>query len=224
MLALSGCPGEIDPGPFYAAREGGVVPDGGPVSVCPPSIRDVQRDLIAPRCATSGCHTAMAPQSGLDLESPGIVARTLDRQAGAGSCMGRTLLTINGQTVGGLLLGKLASPPACGSRMPIGRNVMFMSEQETQCFSEFLLRESQMLTVDAGMDASAPDAGMMDVPNVDVPNVDVPTVMDVPNPPRDVPNAPRDVPNAPRDVPTVMDVPNRDVPSPMDVPNRDVPG
>ena len=210
---LCGCPGEIDPGPFYAARDGAIPSDGPAMSVCPPGIVNAQRDLLVPRCATAGCHNATDRQTGLDLESPGIVSRMLNQPAAAGPCAGRTLLTITNQGVQGVLLGKLPTPAVCGTRMPLGRMPMFLTPQETDCLTEFLLRESRLLPADGGLDAGTIDAAFVDVPN----GMDAPNVMDVPN--RDVPNAPRDVPN--RDVPNVMDVPNapRDVPNAMDVPS-----
>jgi hypothetical protein len=89
---------------------------------------DVERELLAPRCATSGCHhSAPNPAGNLDMASPGLAARLA---AGTSSCEGRPL-TAN-------MLDKVQPAPTCGSPMPLGGTPL--SPQELDCLELYLQR------------------------------------------------------------------------------------
>lgn len=163
VTALAGCPGSIDEEMFRASREGGTPRDTGAAGACPPTVTDVQRDLIMARCATAGCHTTMDRLGGLDLESPGLGARLIDvRASSMGACSGRTLVTISGATVDGVFFGKLGDTATCGTRMPPGGSRL--TAQEIECLKEYM-RTLASTPSDGGsaMDAAAPrDSGTMD--------------------------------------------------------------
>jgi hypothetical protein len=76
----------------------------------------VEADLLHPRCATSGCHTAGAPAGGLDLASPNVLARLTNKPAVGGGGM----LIVHDDPATSVIVKKLASPPPFGSRMPVG--------------------------------------------------------------------------------------------------------
>ncbi len=90
---------------------------------------DVERELLAPRCATAGCHSAANPAGNLDMASPGLADRL---SAGTSSCEGRPL-TVN-------MLDKVQPEPTCGSSMPLGGSPL--SPQELDCLELYLQRIS----------------------------------------------------------------------------------
>ncbi|HEX8699614.1 MAG TPA: hypothetical protein VF815_12300 [Myxococcaceae bacterium] len=107
---LGACPGSLeDPERFTACR------------------MDVERELLAPRCATSGCHSAETPAANLDLASPGLAARLASATS---TCEGRPL-TLNMQD-------KVQPSPTCGSPMPLGGTPL--NAQEMECLALYLQR------------------------------------------------------------------------------------
>jgi hypothetical protein len=105
---LSACPGHLeDPERFVACT------------------MDVERELLAPRCATAGCHSATSPAANLDLASPGLAARL---SSATSTCEGRPL-TAN-------MLDKVQPTPTCGSPMPLGGSPL--SPQEQDCLELYL--------------------------------------------------------------------------------------
>ncbi|HMF40336.1 MAG TPA: hypothetical protein VKQ32_06570 [Polyangia bacterium] len=71
----------------------------------------------------NGCHGAVLHESGLDLVSPGVIARLLDKAPDPTtsiSCMGSTMpyLIPNSNPASGLLIDKLKSSPSCGVAQP----------------------------------------------------------------------------------------------------------
>jgi hypothetical protein len=71
----------------------------------------------------AGCHGATNHESGLDLVSPGVIARLLDKAPDpvtSVSCMGikTPYLISNSNPAKGLLIDKLISTPSCGSPQP----------------------------------------------------------------------------------------------------------
>ncbi len=109
---LGACPGHLeDPERFVACR------------------MDVERELLAPRCATAGCHAAPNPAANLDLASPGVAARL---SSGTSSCQARPLTAI--------MLDKVQPTPTCGSSMPLGGTPL--SSQELDCLELYLQRIS----------------------------------------------------------------------------------
>jgi len=96
---FTACPGALeDPAAFTAT--------------CP----DVPSQILALRCAGSGCHGADAPAAGLDLVSPGVGARLYGRPAAGGP----GLLIDPGNPDGSVLIRKLTSTPPFGAQQPPG--------------------------------------------------------------------------------------------------------
>ncbi len=123
VVALTGCPGRLErPERFglLSADGGGMPPaDGGTAAPTGP-------EILAMRCAGSGCHGATSPAIGLDLESPGLAERVVGAPAVA--CMGQTLVVAVGAD-GSVLVDKIANEtPACGTRMPLLRDALPASE------------------------------------------------------------------------------------------------
>jgi hypothetical protein len=114
-LAMGGgCAGELDrPERFY---------DGG---ACDPEA------VLRQRCATSGCHAATNPESGLDLASRGVGARLRNR-AGSG-CAG--MLIDVAAPEASLLLDKISDRPSCGYQMPPGQP---LGETERACLTAWV--------------------------------------------------------------------------------------
>ena len=87
---------------------------GAPATGCPEAC-----DILQMRCATTGCHTGAQPQSGLNLNPDGVVARLSGMPATTMACSGDTLLDPDNPE-DSVLYGKLLDPPSCGIRMPLG--------------------------------------------------------------------------------------------------------
>jgi hypothetical protein len=100
-------------------------PDAGPTNC---NLEQVQALFTAQRCTNSGCHDAAAAGAGLDLASPGVAARLLDKNPTAGQgaipsqCtnIGKPYLKSGTNPATGLLLDKISRTPGCGSPMPFG--------------------------------------------------------------------------------------------------------
>jgi hypothetical protein len=72
LLLLCACPGTLD----------------DPQSYLDPACPDVERDLLAVRCAGPQCHASVPqPAAGLDLHSPGVAARLMNRRARCGGLL-----------------------------------------------------------------------------------------------------------------------------------------
>jgi hypothetical protein len=109
-LLLSACPGHLEDPERFA--------------IC---TIDVERELFAPRCATSGCHTATNPAGNLDLVSPGVAARL---SSGTSSCEDRPIAAN--------MLDKVKPTPTCGAPMPLGGTPL--NTQEQDCLEVYLQR------------------------------------------------------------------------------------
>lgn len=134
--SLTACPGRLErPERFGLGGSGDAGsspgPDGG--SVAPgtdagPSGPSAA-EILAMRCAGSGCHGALSPALGLDLESPGLRDRMVD--VAAVGCSGQTLV-VAGDPASSYLFTKMSSDtPACGSRMPLLRDALPADELAT---------------------------------------------------------------------------------------------
>ncbi len=88
---------------------------------------DVERELFAPRCATSGCHTATNPAGNLDLVSPSVAARI---SSATSSCEDRPMAAN--------MLDKVKPAPTCGAPMPLGGTPL--NAQEQDCLEVYLQR------------------------------------------------------------------------------------
>jgi hypothetical protein len=123
-LALYGCPGSIDPGLSGTGGSGNSGGGGGTSSVCDAPTMVLQSTDMMKGCGNdAACHGATLKESGLDLVSPGVVARLLGKMPDPTtslSCMSSTMqyLIPNTNPAQGLMIDKLNSSPSCGSPMP----------------------------------------------------------------------------------------------------------
>ncbi|MEZ4408227.1 MAG: putative metal-binding motif-containing protein [Polyangiales bacterium] len=123
-----------------------VDPDTVDASACPPGV-DVEAELLRPRCATVGCHSARSNTASLDLETVGVAARLSGRVAS--TCPDRVLV-VPGDPSASFVVQKLGPSPACGRRMPDGAQPL--SVDEVACVRAWVLAL-------APRDAGAPDGG-----------------------------------------------------------------
>jgi hypothetical protein len=124
-IFLTACPGRLsNPDRFT---------DATLAFSCDPSI-DVVRDIVAPRCANAGCHTASAPAGGVDLETPGAALR----MSGVRSSFCPQELLLDPQNpFGGYFFDKITlAKPECGSQMPLSGTKL--SEAEVNCLHLWL--------------------------------------------------------------------------------------
>jgi hypothetical protein len=103
--STAGCPGTIDDKDRFLVGGGG---QGG-------GCGDVPTQLLASRCATSGCHDADSPAASLDLTAD---AELTGRLVGIeGQCGG--LLVDRDDPGASLMFTKCLPTNACASRMPL---------------------------------------------------------------------------------------------------------
>jgi hypothetical protein len=104
---LAGCPGSLEDPELFLGDAG-----------CP----DIPSTLLVPTCGITGCHGAKSPQAGLDLASPGVEDRLVDRTASTGCADGIYVPKVN--PTSGVFYQKLTDSPPCGSRMPFTGNAL----------------------------------------------------------------------------------------------------
>jgi hypothetical protein len=126
---LAGCPGQLDDkasflayAESHAGASGSSMNEAGandgtagtaPAGAC----GDVTTRIFVPTCGGTGCHSAKAPQQGLDLESAGVAARVV----GISGKMCPVILADPANPAGSLMYQKLAVKPPCGAQMPLAR-------------------------------------------------------------------------------------------------------
>jgi hypothetical protein len=133
LLGLAGCPASLeDPGRFdvgVTAGAGGGSAGGGMTDPALAVDTTCLYAVFTKSCATVGCHKAITPQGGLDLESPGANARLIniaathkDATMPAACATGDKLVDPAMSAKSWLLLKvtKSADDTNCGYTMPIG--------------------------------------------------------------------------------------------------------
>ncbi len=120
----TGAPSSVTDGGGGGSREDARAPAAGDGAV---GCADVPRDVLAARCATSGCHSAADKSQGLDLESPNVAARLVGVAAGAGP----GLLIDPSAPSRSVVYTKLSASPPYGARMPFARTVL--DDETTAC-------------------------------------------------------------------------------------------
>jgi hypothetical protein len=134
LSLLSGCPGKLsDKQEFldYAAAHPntGVAGDdpaaAGAASVDP--CGDVVTRVLVPSCGGTGCHSATAPQQGLDLVSPDVTSRVV----GVSAKVCGSILVDPQNPEASLMYQKLLPLPKCGAQMPLARPPL--SSSDTAC-------------------------------------------------------------------------------------------
>ncbi|HVY26672.1 MAG TPA: hypothetical protein VHB79_08965 [Polyangiaceae bacterium] len=78
---------------------------------------DVAARIFLPSCGGTGCHSANAPQQGLDLVSPDVASRVVGKPAK--QCLQTLADPQNPEQ--SLLYQKLLTKPQCGAQMPLAR-------------------------------------------------------------------------------------------------------
>ena len=127
-LALTGCAGALDH-PERFANLGGPdaavtpSPDGG----CDPVVQ-----MFPLSCSTSACHSAQSQQANLDLESAGLPARLVGKQAHGGP----GLLIDAANPAQSVMLLKVTDPPPFQFQMPLGAPPL--SPEETACLQAWI--------------------------------------------------------------------------------------
>ena len=130
-LSATGCPGDLDP----SLRPGGT----GMAGTTGNSACDAPGMVLSnARCAGAGCHSSTQPQ-GVDLMSPGLVARLLNVKSATSTCMpgGMAYLTPGSNPASGLLIDKLQAVPLCGLTMPFGGIGGPLTAQELACVNDW---------------------------------------------------------------------------------------
>jgi hypothetical protein len=130
LCLLAGCPGELankaefeayaaahgDAGAPAMTNEAGTssgIAGSAPSGAC----GDVVARILVPSCGGTGCHSALAPQQGLDLVSPGVAERVVG--ATGKQCL--QLLVDPQNPEQSLMYQKLLPKPMCGAQMPLAR-------------------------------------------------------------------------------------------------------
>ena len=127
-LALLGCAGSLDhPERFtnLATPDAGTVnpSDGG----CDPVV-----DIFPLGCSTSACHSAQSQQGNLDLESPGLPTRLVNKQAHGGP----GLLIDSTNPAQSVMLLKVTDTPPFQFQMPLGAPPL--SAEEVACLQAWV--------------------------------------------------------------------------------------
>lgn len=127
-ILAAGCPGRISSPERFT--------DATLAFSCETSM-NVQEDIVRPRCANAGCHSAAAPAGELDLASPGVALRMYGQQA---SACGDEVLLDPKNPFGGYFFDKLTeTKPRCGARMPLSEDPL--SAEEIACVHRWLAEE-----------------------------------------------------------------------------------
>ena len=143
LLALSGCPGMLDPDVLEMATgaggntgTSGNTGTGGTSSNCAAE----GASLIMSTCAMIGCHnpTGATFSGGLDLTVDSTIGSRLVgvMPAAQSACTGDGPYLVAGSNPAtGLLIDKLQMAPPCGSQMPLGQ--LALTDQEQSCLIQW---------------------------------------------------------------------------------------
>ena len=119
LLASTGCPGRLRDKDRFLSDAG---------TTC----GDVVATIFIPKCGSSICHDATAPQQGLDLVSADVAARVVG--VTATGCA--ATLADPDDPATSLLYTKLAPNPPCGAQMPLA--ALPLSDAEAACVLEWI--------------------------------------------------------------------------------------
>jgi hypothetical protein len=142
-----GCAGNLDPS-LVPQGTGGTGSPQGTAGTGGPAPCDALTMILGntSKCASVGCHGMTAVQ-GVDLMSPGVVARLVGRMppATSPSCATSTMpyLVPNSNPPMGLLLSKLMEPVPCGSVMPFAGIGGALTPADMTCITEWSLAAIQ---------------------------------------------------------------------------------
>lgn len=123
-----GCAGTLDdPDRFRPDAEAAPVATATPAPAA--SCGDVEVSIVRLRC--SSCHGATGGTAGLDLETPGVLARLADKRTVDGTAR----LVVKGNAESSALFTKLGKTPPFGSRMPTGTP---LSDSDIACVKAWI--------------------------------------------------------------------------------------
>ena len=107
---------EVNPAPTPVMAVMAMAPAdaGAPDQAALPPKCDAAKEVLLPKCATAGCHSATDMLSGLDLESTNVLGRLSGKTAMGGS----GLLVDPANPDRSVLYTKCTASPPFGSRMP----------------------------------------------------------------------------------------------------------
>jgi hypothetical protein len=131
LLALWACAGSLDQPERFAYL--GAPPDAG--TTVPPDDDggcDPVADIFPPSCTTSACHSAQSQQGNLDLESPGLPQRLVNKAAHGGP----GLLIDPKDPAQSVLLLKVTDNPPFQFQMPLGLDPL--SKDEFACLQAWV--------------------------------------------------------------------------------------
>ncbi len=104
------------------AGDGGGLAAGGSLD----SFQGIQDNLLAPKCATAGCHNSATAAGSLDLSD---AATSRAEMLGVASLCGGKVLVAANDAAGSYLLDKIgAGSEPCGSLMPLGAPALTQAE------------------------------------------------------------------------------------------------
>lgn len=145
LSLLAGCPGELaNKAEFeaYAAAHGDAgapammneagTSSGTAGSAGNGACGDVVTRIFVPTCGGTGCHSAMAPQQGLDLVSPDVASRVVGKLSN--QCLQVLVDPQNPEQ--SLMYQKLMTKPACGAQMPLARPAL--SSTDVACVRDWI--------------------------------------------------------------------------------------
>jgi hypothetical protein len=94
--------------------------------------------LSSQRCSMSGCHGATNTQ-GVELQSPGVIARLLDVKSTSATCGSNTTpyLVRGSNPAAGLFMDKFLATPPCGLVMPFAGFGGEINPQELACITDW---------------------------------------------------------------------------------------
>ncbi len=93
---------------------------------------DVVARIFVPTCGGKGCHSAAAPQQGLDLVSPDVASRVV----GVPAKVCGSFLADPQNPQASLMYQKLLTKPKCGAQMPLARPAL--SQSDVACVLEWI--------------------------------------------------------------------------------------
>ena len=142
-----GCAGNIDPSLISgSAGTGGPAGSAGTTGTAPCDALGMILGNVNKCAAASACHGPTGTQ-GIDLMTPGVVARLVGKMPPATStnCAASPMpyLVANSNPPMGLLLTKLMDPAPCGSPMPFAGIGGALTDADRMCINDWALAATQ---------------------------------------------------------------------------------
>lgn len=143
-LWAAGCAGSIDPSLLTGSGGSGGPGTAGTTGTAPCDAFGMILGNAA-KCATAGaCHGPTGTQ-GVDLMTPGVVARLVGKMSTTATCgaSGMPFLVAGSNPPTGLLLTKLDAAPPCGAKMPFADIGGVLSASDLACINDWALAATQ---------------------------------------------------------------------------------